>query len=441
VPRALLYNDGGFDVSPDGTMLCACAEYWLPDGVDNAMELIKQKEDELDDQDEEELIMAEKKNSEDERESNLSPLNGQDDAVDRRTPTNITGGVDDDSDDAEGDRKYENPTTPANSSVDGDDGGPSSSSSFHSPPRHGVGNATSSWIGSAEATPLTPPNATRQPMTLSPPSPPGRRWLGGLQQRLIARDTGGSNLGRGVRPIVGSPRPPVRRIRPNHHATPGGTSGTIPPSLRTPPPTSNPLAMIPPSPLEYQGGVGLETRRSGRYVPHVVIVSLNTLPLPNNSDGGDENGEVDDDTANVSGYQAQGANNNGNKRRRGRYQRPRLGQLLEACPLEEKKASGVTCVKFSPCANYCLLGYGVRESSLSPDDDNDGSPTLHPATALYRVQGGMTHVSSMLSADDDVNIARFHPDSGYGFVYGTKQGRVRILSPRPWNYYDRLPHT
>ena len=34
--RALLYNNGGFDVSQDGKTLCACAEYWLPDGVNNA---------------------------------------------------------------------------------------------------------------------------------------------------------------------------------------------------------------------------------------------------------------------------------------------------------------------------------------------------------------------------------------------------------------------
>ena len=40
VPRALLYNDGGFDVSPDGKTLCACAEYWLPEGVDNATDLL-----------------------------------------------------------------------------------------------------------------------------------------------------------------------------------------------------------------------------------------------------------------------------------------------------------------------------------------------------------------------------------------------------------------
>ena len=60
----------------------------------------------------------------------------------------------------------------------------------------------------------------------------------------------------------------------------------------------------------------------------------------------------------------------------------------------------------------------------------------HPVTALYRIRGGMAHVSTMLSSDDDVNIARFHPESGYGFVYGTKQGRVRVQSPRPWNFYD-----
>lgn len=44
VPRALLYNDGGFDVSPDGKTLCACAEYWLPEGVNSAMELMRKEE-------------------------------------------------------------------------------------------------------------------------------------------------------------------------------------------------------------------------------------------------------------------------------------------------------------------------------------------------------------------------------------------------------------
>ena len=54
----------------------------------------------------------------------------------------------------------------------------------------------------------------------------------------------------------------------------------------------------------------------------------------------------------------------------------------------------------------------------------------------------MTQVSTMLSGDDDVNIARFHPDSGHGFVYGTKQGRVRVVSTRPWRfYYEERPES
>jgi activator-of-BECN1-regulated-autophagy protein 1 len=110
---------------------------------------------------------------------------------------------------------------------------------------------------------------------------------------------------------------------------------------------------------------------------------------------------------------------------------PKLGQLLTAAPLDGTKSSGVTCVKLSPSAEYCLLGYGVRENIPSVD----GRENRHPVTSLYNVNKGMQHVCTLTSADDDVNIARFHPESGHGFVYGTKQGRVRILSTRPWNHY------
>jgi hypothetical protein len=146
----------------------------------------------------------------------------------------------------------------------------------------------------------------------------------------------------------------------------------------------------------------------GRYVPHVVTVSLETTPLPPELEKKWPRGKHPGAVAN--GY------------------RPRLGQLMEACPLDPSKASAVTCVKFSPSTDFCLIGYGVREP--------EGGGKFHPVTALYRIRGGMTHISTMLSEIDDVNIARFHPDSGHGFVYGTKQGRVRILSPRPWNFYN-----
>jgi len=70
-------------------------------------------------------------------------------------------------------------------------------------------------------------------------------------------------------------------------------------------------------------------------------------------------------------------------------------------------------------------------------DANANHQLFHPVTAIYRVRGpgGMGQISTMLSRDDDVNIARFHPDPGHGFVYGTKQGRVRVVSTRPWMFY------
>jgi hypothetical protein len=100
------------------------------------------------------------------------------------------------------------------------------------------------------------------------------------------------------------------------------------------------------------------------------------------------------------------------------------GRILHAAPLECATAIGVTCVKFSPQGDYCLLGYGVRESQA-----RDGEP--HRVTALYQIDG-MVNVATLTSTRDDVNIARFHPCSGQGFVYGTKQVRVRVLSCQPW---------
>jgi len=107
-----------------------------------------------------------------------------------------------------------------------------------------------------------------------------------------------------------------------------------------------------------------------------------------------------------------------------------LGQVLEAAPLSESKAPGVTCVKFSPSTEYCLLGFGVRdkENTINSNDDH----SVHPVISIYRCKGTMAHVSTAFSCDDDVNIALFHPESGHGMVYGTKQGRVKVLATMPW---------
>eukprot|EP00586_Coscinodiscus_wailesii_P013466 CAMPEP_0172511490 /NCGR_PEP_ID=MMETSP1066-20121228/236873_1 /TAXON_ID=671091 /ORGANISM="Coscinodiscus wailesii, Strain CCMP2513" /LENGTH=674 /DNA_ID=CAMNT_0013290889 /DNA_START=168 /DNA_END=2189 /DNA_ORIENTATION=+ len=306
IHRALLYNDGGFDVSPCGNFLCACAEFWLPEGINCAMDLFPR--DELD--------------------------------------------SDDNSDADEEDGKSCDGCHSQSTFLSSPDKDTQSRSSSTTPPRS-YRTSTSARQSCSESTshsqwyPVTPPIPTRQPIPLSPPSPPGRRLVSNTTSSLLHV----------------------------HHPNAGRVTihRSIPPP---PPPHVSPAS---------RGTASIE----GRFSPHVVLVSLDTS-------------------------------------------RPdRLGELLEASPLDGAKASGVTCVKFSPSSEFLLLGYGVREST-PPNNNRDTQIPCHPVTALYRIRGGMTHVATMMSQNDDVNIARFHPHSGHGFVYGTKQGKVRILSPKPW---------
>jgi WD40 repeat protein len=286
IPRVLLYNDGGFDLSRDGMVLSACAEYWLPEGVNSAMELIQSLQE-----------IEEKANSPADTKS--SPVNDS-----SRSPV------------------YLSPTRPK---------------------------------VSAFPDPRTPPPNLAYAPPLEPPSPPGKRNL-----------------------------PHIKRGSSVHNP--------------------HPLSIVASSHPLFQEG-------KGRYVPHIVTISLDSSPPP---DG--ELLQLDPKVLRTESMR--------------KY--PKLGQLLMAAPLDGAKASGVTCVKLSPSAEYCLLGYGVRESIPSVDGlDED----RHPVTSLYNVKKGMKHISTLTSVDDDVNIARFHPESGHGFVYGTKQGRVRVLAKRVWNHY------
>jgi hypothetical protein len=177
---------------------------------------------------------------------------------------------------------------------------------------------------------------------------------------------------------------------------PGGPGANIITTTHHP----HPLSMVAPNHPAYKND-------GGRYVPHIVTISMDTSPPPRESDV-----KIDLKRPLIEMESMR--------------KHPKLGQLLNAAPLDGAKASGVTCVKLSPSAEYCLLGYGVRDNLPS----TNGNDPRHPVTALYNVNKGMLHVSTLTSVEDDVNIARFHPESGHGFVYGTKQGRVRILSTR-----------
>jgi len=323
--RALLYNDGGFDVSPDGKMLCGCAEFFLPHGVKSAME----KTDDHEDKDKigQRRQVARKISCEKGNNDNTDAPDATSEALREAVPS---------TDDDGSNRTISNAASGENSRT--------------SPTRERV------TIDECK----TPPNTTQTQIPTTPPSPPGRRWSLQLQKNHISSS---------------------RRIRVTSQVQ-GQSQSHAPP----PPP-------LPPS--RYRGVMGGNSHAGGilhtgafprgQFVPHVVIISL----------------DVD-----------------GN-----------LGELIEATPLGSK-ASSVTCVKFSPSAEFCLLGYGVRENAQPIVEHN-----YHPVSAIYRVSGGMKHIVTMLSGEDDVNIATFHPESGHGFVYGTKQGRVRVLSPCPWNYY------
>ena len=353
IPRALLYNDGGFDVSPDGKKLCGCAEIFLPWGVSSAMTLIEARE---------EKTWKDQNNIKDDdkviKNKILASSNNCDDVKNDIIPSNTTTRSPRrriDIPRVDKDEKRRKEGSGASRAVENSN--EEKNDEAQSPleqPSHSLGGCR------------TPPNPIRPQTLTSPPSPPGRRWS--LNFNRSNRDMHDYGPGSYRRSHYGGYHPS------QNHSTDGPPPPPLPPYSR-----QNREGMRLPSEL------GVNESNPGRYVPHVVVINL------------DKSG--------------------------------RLGQLLEASPLGSR-ASSVTCVKFSPSTEFCLLGYGVRDHVAQHQGEQ-----YHPVTSLYRIRGGMTQVATMLSKHDDVNIARFHPHSGHGFAYGTKQGRVRVLSPRAWNEY------
>lgn len=93
-----------------------------------------------------------------------------------------------------------------------------------------------------------------------------------------------------------------------------------------------------------------------------------------------------------------------------------------------RAAHCLTSIQFSPTSEHLLLAYGRRHGSLLKSVVIDGETTIPIYTVLevYRVFD-MELVRVLPSADDEVNVACFHPSVGCGFVYGTKEGKLRIL--------------
>ena len=344
VPRALLYNDGGFDVSPDGKSVCVCAEYWLPPDFKNAMECYESLERTDSDI-----------HSDDERttidESKRENYTQQTEKIEKSTRENHTPiMIHDVKLSIIGDKQHDE--------MEQDDMILSiKSPSIRTDMSHsGVSN--DQHFSECR----TPPNQTRPQLSLSPPAPPCRRITNFRHERA-----GPAKQNYYSQSNIGPPPPSLHSNQTRHLPIIGHV-------------TNNLRNEIP----------------DGRYVPHVAILNLDS-----------------------------------------KHRSKSVGHLMEASPLDGAKASGVTCVKFSPSTEYCILGYGVRENKL-PSGSVANEHLYHPVVTMYRIRGGLVHVTTMLSGEDDVNIAMFHPVSGHGFVYGTKQGRLRVLGPRPWNYYKNV---
>ncbi|XP_057806750.1 uncharacterized protein LOC131021534 isoform X1 [Salvia miltiorrhiza] len=93
-----------------------------------------------------------------------------------------------------------------------------------------------------------------------------------------------------------------------------------------------------------------------------------------------------------------------------------------------RAAHCLTSIQFSPTLEHLLLAYGRRHSNLLKSVVIDGDTTVPIYTILeiYRVSD-MELVRVLPSAEDEVNAACFHPLVGGGLVYGTKEGKLRIL--------------
>ncbi|KAI3506886.1 hypothetical protein L1887_21501 [Cichorium endivia] len=103
-----------------------------------------------------------------------------------------------------------------------------------------------------------------------------------------------------------------------------------------------------------------------------------------------------------------------------------FGSVLISRPI--RAAHCLTSIQFSPTSEHILLAYGRRHSSLlkSIDINGDTSLSIYTVLEVYRV-ADMELVSVLPSAEDEVNVACFHPFAGGGIVYGTKEGKLRIL--------------
>jgi len=101
-----------------------------------------------------------------------------------------------------------------------------------------------------------------------------------------------------------------------------------------------------------------------------------------------------------------------------------LGQEVTSSPLLGVGNANVTSIKFSPTGSHLLIGLQPRPVPGLSERPHQSMPVA----VVHRVSD-MKLLSRVMSRVDEVNVALFSPVPGDGFVYGTRQGRVRATTP------------
>lgn len=107
-------------------------------------------------------------------------------------------------------------------------------------------------------------------------------------------------------------------------------------------------------------------------------------------------------------------------------EQPYLAQPVRAMRI--RAAHCLTSVQFSPTGQHLLLAYGKKHISLlrSLVAERGSVLPLHTIMEVFSVKD-LSLVGVLPSGDDEINAAAFHPLSGGGLAYGTKEGRLRML--------------
>ena len=103
-----------------------------------------------------------------------------------------------------------------------------------------------------------------------------------------------------------------------------------------------------------------------------------------------------------------------------------FGQVIVAKNLSA--AHCLTSIQFSPTSQHVLVAYGRRHMALldSVVADAGTITPMHTVMEVYSLPD-LDLVETFASAEDEVNVAIFHPVPGEGIAYGTKEGRLQRI--------------